>query len=59
MLSKFLGNRPLGRLRHRREGNIRVDLKEIDINRRNWVDWAQDREYWRALVNAALSLRVP
>ena len=35
------------------------DLKEISINTRNWVDSAQDRDYWRALVNAASNLRVP
>ena len=35
-----------------------MDLKEIFINTRNWVDSAQDRDYWRALVNAALTLRV-
>ena len=35
-----------------------MDLEEIDINTRNWVDSAQDRDYWRALVNAALNLRV-
>ena len=37
----------------------RTDLKEIGINTRNWVDSAQDTDYWRALVNAALNLRVP
>ena len=52
------GKRPLGRLRPRWEDNIRMDLKEIGINSRNWVDSAQDRDYWRALVNAALDLRV-
>ena len=36
-----------------------MDLKEIDINTRNWVDSAQDRDYWSAPVNAALNLRVP
>ena len=36
-----------------------MDLKEIGINTRNWVDSAQDRDYWRTLVNAALNLRVP
>ena len=39
-------------------GNIRMDLEEIDVNAWNWVDSAQDRDYWRALVNAALILRV-
>ena len=34
-------------------------LEEIDINANNWVDSAQDRNYWRALGNAALNLRVP
>ena len=51
------GNRPLGRPRSRWEDNIRMDLKEIGINTRNWVELAQD--YWRALLNAALNLRVP
>jgi hypothetical protein len=49
----------LGRPRRRREGTIRTDLEEIGINAGNWVDSAQDRNYWRALVNAALDLRVP
>ena len=44
--------RPLGR------SNIRMDLKEIGINSRNLVDSAQDRDYWRALVNAALNLQL-
>ena len=35
-----------------------MDLEEIGINAGNWVDWAQDRNYWRVLVNAALNLRV-
>ena len=51
--------RPLGRPRRRLENNIRMDLEEIGINTGNWVDSAQDRNYWRALVNAALNLRVP
>ena len=38
-----------------REDNIRMDLKEIGINARNWVDFAQDRNYSRALVNAAFN----
>ena len=39
--------------RHRWEDNIRMDLKEIGINTRNWIDSAQDRDYSRALENAA------
>ena len=57
--SKPIGNRTLGRPRHRWEDNIKMYLKEIGINTRNWVDSPQDRDYWRALVNAALNLRVP
>ena len=52
------GNRSLGRPRRRWEDNIRMDFEEIRINTRNCVDWAQDRDYWRALVNATLNLRV-
>ena len=40
-------------------GHYRMDLKEIGIGMRNWVDLAQDRSYWRALVNVALNLWVP
>ena len=38
---------------------IRIDLREIGVNKRNWVDSLLDRDYRRALVNAALNLRVP
>ena len=55
---KPTGKRPLGRPRRRWENNIRMDLAEIGINAGNWVDSAQARNYWRALVNAALNLRV-
>ena len=36
-----------------------MDPKEISMNTRNWVESAQDRDYWGALVNGALNLRVP
>ena len=36
-----------------------MDLKEIVVNTRNWVDSAQDRGYWRALVNVVMNLQVP
>ena len=58
LTGKPTGKRPLGRPRRRWEDNIRMDLEEIGINARNWVDSAQDRNYWRALVNATLNLRV-
>ena len=59
LTGKPTGKRPLGRPRRRWEDNIRMDLEEIGINVGNWVDSAQDINYWRALVNAALNLRVP
>ena len=59
LTGKSKGKRPLGRPRRRWEDNIRMDLEEIGINAENWVDSAQDKDYWRALVNAALNLRVP
>jgi hypothetical protein len=40
------------------EDNIRMDLKEMDINTRNWIDSAQDMDYWRALVNPEFNFRV-
>ena len=51
--------RPLGRPRRRWKDKIRMYLKEIGINSRDWVDSTQDRDYWRALVNVALKVRVP
>ena len=59
LTSKRTGKRPLGRHRCRWEDNIRIDLKETCINTRHWIDRAKDRDYWRALVNAGLNLRVP
>ena len=52
LTGKPTGKRPLERPRRRWEDNIRMDLKEIGINTRNWVGSAQDRNYWRSLVNA-------
>ena len=52
------GSTPLGGPMYIWEDNIRMNLKEIGISPRNWVHSAQDRNYWSALVNAALNLRV-
>ena len=49
---------PLGGPKRIWEDNIRMYIKEIGINRRNWVDLGQDRDYWRAFMNAALNFRV-
>ena len=59
LTGKPTGKRPFGRPRHRWEDNIRMDLKEIGICTRNLIHSTQDRDYWRALVNVALNLRVP
>ena len=59
LTSKPTGKRPLGRPRRRWEDNIRMHVEEIGIKAGNWVVSAQDRDLWRALVNAALKLRVP
>ena len=53
LTGKHTGKRPLGRPRRRGEDNIRMYLEETGVNAGNWVDSAQDRNYWRALVNAA------
>ena len=55
----LIGKVTLGRFRLRWEDNVRMDLKGIGINTRNWVDSAKCRDYWRDLVNATLNLRVP
>ena len=53
------GKRPLGRSRRRWENNIRMELEEIGVNAGNWIDSAQDMDYWGTLVNVALNLQVP
>jgi hypothetical protein len=52
------GKRHLERPRRRWEDHIIMDLIEIGINTRNWVDSAQDMDYWRAHLKAVLNLRV-
>jgi len=51
--------RPLGRPRRGWEDNIKVDLQEVGQGGLEWIDLAQDRERWRALVNAVVNLLVP
>jgi hypothetical protein len=63
LLSKHEGRRPLGRLRRRWEGNIKMDLREVGWGGGggsiDWIDLAQDKDRSRALVNTVMNLRVP
>jgi hypothetical protein len=53
------GKRPLGRLRSRWVNIVKMDLRVIGWDGVDWIDMAQDRDWWRALVNTVLNLRVP
>jgi hypothetical protein len=51
--------RPLGRPRRTMVDNIKMDLREIGWNAVDWIDIAQERDQWRALVNTVLNLPIP
>jgi hypothetical protein len=53
------GKRPLRRLRHRWVDNIKMNLRGIEWDGVDWIDLAEDRDSWRALVNTVMNLRVP
>jgi len=53
------GKRPLERLGRRWEDNINMDHQEVGCEGMDWIDLGQDRDRWRALVNAVMNLRVP
>jgi hypothetical protein len=53
------GKTPLGRPTRRWVDNIKIDLREIEWDGMDWIDVAQDRDQWRALVNTVLNLRDP
>jgi hypothetical protein len=59
LVGKSEGKRPLGRPRHRCVDNIKMDLLEIGWGGVDWIGLAQDRDKWRAVVNAVMNLRVP
>jgi hypothetical protein len=61
LMGKPEGRRPLGRSRHRWEDNIKMDLQEVGWGGGgvDWIDLAQDRDMWWALVYKVMNLRVP
>jgi hypothetical protein len=59
LVGKPEGRRPLGRPRRRWEDNIKTDLREVGWGAADWIDLAQDRDRWRALVYMVRNLRVP
>jgi len=58
LVGKPEGKRPMGRPRHRWEDNIKMDLREVGGGG-DWMELAQDRDRWRALVNTVMNFRVP
>jgi hypothetical protein len=58
LVGKPEGKRPVGRPRRRWEDGIRIDLREIGLGGVDWIRLAQDRDRWRAVVSAVMSLRV-
>jgi hypothetical protein len=59
LVGKPEGRRPLERPRHSWEENIKMDLREVGWGGIDWINLAQNRDRWRAVVNAVMNLRVP
>ena len=59
LVGKHEGKRPLGRPRRRWEDNMKMDLEEVGRGCGDWMELAQDRDRWRALVSTVMNFRVP
>ena len=59
LVGKPEGKRPLGRPRGRWEDNIKTDLQQVGCGAMDWIELVQDRDIWRALVNAVMKIRIP
>ena len=59
LVEKTEGKRVLGRPRRRWEDNIKMDLQEVGCGGMDRIELAQDRDRWRAIVNAVMNIRVP
>jgi hypothetical protein len=59
LVEKPEGKKPLGRPRHRWEDNIKMDLQEVECGGMEGIELDQDRDKWRAIVNAVMNLRFP
>jgi len=59
LVGKPEGKRPLGRPRRKWEDNIKMNIQELECEIMDWIELTQNRDWWRALVNAVTNLRVP
>ena len=59
LVGKPEGKRPLGKPRCRWEDNIKMDLQEVGCGGMDWIELAQDRDSWRALMTEVMNLRIP
>jgi hypothetical protein len=59
LVGRHEGKSPLGRPRHKWEDNIKMGLQKVGWGGKDWIELAQDKDRWQALVNAVMNLEVP